>query len=241
MKGLGKVLSIILLVSIIASSTIVSYGDVEDVNEFVPEIALMNKTGEDITFISGKLTEKSDELPEEIVKKIYTKDFENQKTKLDTLEFKIVDKFKNSMGRTVVKTVQVVEGVPVYGSERNFHINNEGIVEVISGKNVENISKLIKKSKSLKISEKEIIKLIEKNLEHEISIFNMSVPELVLYPVNDYEYVYKVIISVSNQSLAVYILHFRRKFDIINVEKSSTSVKTTVYGTELVNLDLLKT
>ena len=32
------------------------------------------------------------------------------------------------------KTVQVVEGVPVYGSERNFHINNEGIVEVISGK-----------------------------------------------------------------------------------------------------------
>ena len=156
MKGLGKVLSIILLVSIIASSTIVSYGDVEDVNEFVPEIALMNKTGEDITFISGKLTEKSDELPEEIVKKIYTKDFENQKTKLDTLEFKIVDKFKNSMGRTVVKTVQVVEGVPVYGSESNFHINNEGIVEVISGKNVENISKLIKKSKSLKISEKKL-------------------------------------------------------------------------------------
>ena len=73
MKGLGKVLSIILLVSIIASSTIVSYGDVEDVNEFVPEIALMNKTGEDITFISGKLTEKSDELPEEIVKRFILK------------------------------------------------------------------------------------------------------------------------------------------------------------------------
>jgi Zn-dependent metalloprotease len=242
MKGLGKVLSIILLVSIIASSTIVSYGDIEDVNEFVPEIALMNKTGEDITFISGKLTEKSDELPEEIVKKIYTKDFENQKTKLDTLEFKIVDKFKNSMGRTVVKTVQVVEGVPVYGSERNFHINNEGIVEVISGKNVENISKLIKKSKSLKISEKEIIKLIEKNLEHEISIFNMSVPELVLYPVNGtYEYVYKVIISVSKPEPGSFTYYISAEsLDIINVEKSSTSVKTTVYGTGIGEFGLVE-
>lgn len=238
MKALVKVLCIILTVSIIVSGTTVSYGSTEGtgtetVKEFLPEIALMNKSGDEVTFISGKLTEKSDDLPEEIVKKVYAKSSKDLNTKLEGMEFKIIEKFTNSVGRTVVKTIQVVDGVPVYGSERNFHINHEGVLEVISGKNIENIGKLINKRKSLKISEKEIAEIIEKDLGQEIAIFNMSEPELILYPVNDaYEYVYKVAISISEpepESFTYYISG--ENLDIVNVEKSSTSLKTTVYGT----------
>ena len=151
MKALVRILCIILTASIIVSGTTVSYGSTgvistEGIEEFVPEIALMNKRGDEVTFVLGKLTEKSDELPEEIVKKVYAKSSKDLKTKLEGMEFEITGKFINSMGRTVIKTVQVVDGVPVYGSERNFHINHEGVLEVISGKNVENIRKLIKKA-----------------------------------------------------------------------------------------------
>jgi Zn-dependent metalloprotease len=246
MKGLAKVLCIILLVGIIASGTTISYGNAEGTDEFVPKIALMNKTDDEITFISGKLTEKSDELPEEIVKKVYAKNFENLETKQEELEFEIIEKFTNSMGRTVIKTIQVVEGVPVYGSERNFHINNAGVLEVISGKNVGNINKSTKKSVSIKIPEKEIINLIENNLEQKleekISVFNMSQPQLILYPVKDiYEYVYKVVISVSEpepDSFTYYIT--AENLDVVNVEKSSTRVKTSVYGTGVGEFGLIE-
>ncbi|AUG57053.1 M4 family metallopeptidase [Acetivibrio saccincola] len=247
MKALVRILCIILTASIIVSGTTVSYGSTgvistEGIEEFVPEIALMNKRGDEVTFVLGKLTEKSDELPEEIVKKVYAKSSKDLKTKLEGMEFEITGKFINSMGRTVIKTVQVVDGVPVYGSERNFHINHEGVLEVISGKNVENIRKLIKKSNSLKISEKEIAEIIEKNLGQETDIFKMSEPELILYPVNDtYEYVYKVVVSISKpepDSFTYYISG--ENLEVVNIEKSSTNVKTTVYGTGIGEFGLVE-
>jgi Zn-dependent metalloprotease len=233
MKVLVRVLCTVLIIGIIANGTIVSYGDVNESKDFIPEISLMNKTDDKITFISGKLTEKSDQLPEEIVKEVYAKNFENPETKLDGLEFKINEKTTNSMGRTVVKTVQVQDGVPVYGSERNFHINNEGVIEVITGKSVENIERLTEKTTPLRISEKEIINLVERDLGYKIPFFNMSTPALILYPVDgEYRYVYKIVISISEPQPDSFIYYIcGENLDIINVEKFVANAKNTTYGT----------
>ncbi|MDQ2085699.1 M4 family metallopeptidase [Herbivorax sp. ANBcel31] len=242
MKGLAKVLCIILLVGIIASGTIVSYGDVEESKEFTPEIALMNKTNDDVTFISGRLTERSEELPEEIVRSVYAKSFEEREVKVDELEFEITEQITNSMGRTVVKTVQVQGGVPVYGSEKNFHVNNEGVVEVVSGKSIGNIGELSKKSTPLRISEEEIINLIERDLGYRIEIFNMSSPKLILYPVDDiYQYVYKVTTSILEpepNSFTYYICG--ENLDVINVERVGADSQNSVCGTGVGEFGLIE-
>ncbi len=208
MKNRMRLCSIVLSAGIVASSIVPAFAAQQN-EGFVPEISSFNhKSG----FISGKLTEKSKLSPEKIVEKNYNKAFlpdtekklskESKKDK----KFKKDKQFKNSKGRTVVKTTQTYNGVPVYGTDQNFHVNDEGVIECIVGSTVEDIeNKLASSQSSIKNSEQDVLSAVEKHLGFKPEYIGNPQFELVLYPVKGkYVYSYKVSISYNKPSYGIY-------------------------------------
>jgi len=159
-------------------------------------------------FMSGELTEKSTESPEKIVKNNYNKELSSDtnikltKQIKTNKQFKMDKQFKNSMGRTVVKTTQTYNEVPIFGTEQNYHINNDGVIECIVGSTVEDIdNKLASSESSIQTSQQEVLNAIEKHLGIKPEYTENPEFELVLYPVKDeYVYSYKVNISYNKPS-----------------------------------------
>jgi Zn-dependent metalloprotease len=98
------------------------------------------------------------------------------------------------MGRTVISTTQTFNGVRVYGTDQNFHINDNGVIECVAGSKVDDIeNKVISKSFSAKYSQKDVLNAVEKDLGFKPDYDEAPKPEIILYPVGSkYDYVYEV-------------------------------------------------
>ncbi len=183
-----KVCSVLLSVGIIASS-IGASAYAEEKKDYISKGASI----ETPSFVIGELSEKSGESPEKIVEKNYGKELKGSGS-LEQKSFKQIRKFKNSMGRTVISTTQTFNGVRVYGTDQNFHINDDGVIECVAGSRVEDIeSKVISKNFSAKYSQKDVLNAVEKYLGFKPDYKTPPQPEIILYPVSGkYNYVYEV-------------------------------------------------
>ncbi|HEX3029408.1 MAG TPA: M4 family metallopeptidase, partial [Clostridia bacterium] len=176
-------------------------------NSFIPKISSVDNNLNP-TFISGELTEKSADSVEKIIEKYYSgkskaySDSNGQKDK----QFKILKQSKASRGRTIVQTIQTYNGIPVFGSEQNFTINADGIIECIIGKTVENIEdKLASSESSIQASKQDVLSAVEKHLGFKPDYVESPKLDLVLYPVKDkYVYSYKVNIGYDKPNYSRY-------------------------------------
>jgi Zn-dependent metalloprotease len=216
------VLSILLTVAIVTSSSPPVFAlEAPDSGSAATPIDSDIKDSSPSNFISGQLTEKSDDSPEDIVKRYYSKEQVPYETNnyltsnmLRTAEqpssdnqFKITGQFKNSMGRTVVQTIQTYNGIPVYGTDQNYHVNNDGIIECISGSKVNDLEARITAS-SNRASEEDALKAVENHLGFKPEYTESPKYELVFYPVNDtYVYSYKISIKFTNPSFGNFVYY----------------------------------
>lgn len=129
---------------------------------------------------------------------------------MPTVQFKVTEQFVNSMNRTVVKTVQTYNGVPVQNSDRNYFINSDGVIEFIVGEYVYDIAdKLASAVKPADVSLESLLSVIEGDLGFKPVYTEAPKSQLLLYPVDGkYDYIYKVNIKFSQptyKNFAYYI------------------------------------
>jgi bacillolysin len=194
MKKSKKIFSVAALSLAVTANSFIP-GIAAQKNDFMPSVRVIDNMAHP-SFVAGELTEKSSERPETIVEKYLNNrsGIKGYSTSVQGKSFKTDQIFQNSMGKTVVKTRQTYNGVPIYGSERNLHVNLEGVIDCIVGKEIEeDIGNKLKESlKSSKVSQNEVLKAIEKYLG--ISLKHIKTPqvELLLYPTQDqYRYVFE--------------------------------------------------
>ncbi|HEY9060618.1 MAG TPA: M4 family metallopeptidase [Pseudobacteroides sp.] len=187
----SKVCSVLLSMGIIASSIVVPAYAAES-KEFIPKVAATDSY-ESPSFMIGELSEKSSESHEKIVEKNYSKKLQGS-GKYKEKKFKQNKKFKNSMGRTVISTIQTFNGFPVFGTDQNFHINDEGVIECVAGSNVDDLEKKVKSTEfTAKYSQKDVLNVIENHLGFAPKYEIEPKPEIILYPINgEYLYTYQV-------------------------------------------------
>jgi Zn-dependent metalloprotease len=127
--------------------------------------------------------------PEEIVREYYDKD----------KEFKVFDTFINSTGATVVKVIQTFNGVPIYGTDQNYHIYGDR-VNLVAGVNVDDIENKIGSSNNqAQFPEQDVQNVIKQHLTYEPENLKFNNIETILYPVNNkYYYVYKFEVSFGS-------------------------------------------
>ncbi|HEX9061638.1 MAG TPA: hypothetical protein VF941_15765, partial [Clostridia bacterium] len=139
MKRSRKVIyAAVLSLGIITSSLTPAFAENSNILEATTQI--VDQVNDDSNFISGVLTEKSSNSPENIVDRFYEKSSINAVGKTKKTHGNFI-KFKNSMGRTVISTYQTFNGVRVYGTDQKFHINDSGVIECVVGKNIDTIEK----------------------------------------------------------------------------------------------------
>lgn len=210
------------------------------ISSFAPNFALEGKNSDpnvsltnvkaDSGFKSGKLTEKSNETPEKIVEKYYSKDSAGKSKK----EFKKDKEFKNSLGRTVIKTKQTYNGVVIYGTEQNYHVDKDGVIVCVVGSNVDDIAdKLDSSVVPAKCSQESLLAVIEKDLGYKPVYTKATQSELVLFPSNGiYKYAYKINVSFDEPTfndLTYYI--DANDFSVLNVDNMVFSVEQPAVGT----------
>lgn len=236
----SKVFSALLSVGIIVSSIgVPTYAGAK--KDFIPKVSAIDSY-ENPSFVIGELSEKSGESPEKIVQKNYGKKLKGSGD-LKQKSFKQTKKFKNSMGRTVISTTQTFNGVRVYGTDQNFHINDDGVIECVAGCKVEDIeNKVVSKSFSVKYSQEDVLNAVEKDLGFKPNYETTPQPEIILYPVGGkYQYVYEVEVKASSPyytSCTYYI--DAGNLSIIKVNSNICSAEQPVDGSGIGQLNISK-
>ncbi len=209
--------------------------------DFIPKVTAIDSY-ENPSFVIGELSEKSGESPEKIVEKNYSRKLKGSGN-LKQNSFKQNKKFINSMGRTVISTTQTFNGVRVYGTDQNFHINDNGVIECVAGSKVDDIeNKVISKSFSAKYSQKDVLNAVEKDLGFKPDYDEAPKPEIILYPVGSkYDYVYEVkvkCVSPYYVSCTYYVNAYN--LSIIKVNNNICSVEQPATGTGIGQLRISK-
>ncbi len=182
--------------------------DIQKEDSFSPKISAID----DIihpTFISGELTEKSDQSPEKIVEKYYGKNLSSDTSNEIAMQFKLdkpvkkdkqfkkTEQYKNKRGKTIIKTTQTYNGVPVFGTNQSYIVNSDGVIECVIGSTVEDIeSKVTSSESSIHTTQQDALNAVEKNLGFKPEYVENPKFDMVLYPVGD-KYVYSYMVSVD--------------------------------------------
>ncbi|NDI34739.1 M4 family metallopeptidase [Chengkuizengella sediminis] len=151
-------------------------------------------------FVSGKLTEKSDKKPKDVLfgylngKKDIFKFAESAES-----DFVVVDEFVDDLGFTHLRLQQEFKGTPVYGRTFTAHIDSSGVLTSFSGTVAPELDKKLKKNK--KVKKKEAFSIAEEDL---ISSFSEA-PKYAIDPTTE-EVVY-----VKNDK-SQYAFHINFKF-----------------------------
>lgn len=225
MKSSKRLFCTVLSVGIIASS-------------IIPGFALENKASIQGTFIADsksvpeKSLKKAVETPEKIVEHYYLE--ESKVKNKEKKQFKKNGQFKNSQGRTVVKTIQTYNGIPIYGTEQNYHVNKNGDIEFINGNNVEDIgSKLASSTIPTQSSIESILAVIEKDLGINPVYIDVPQSQLVLFPAKDqFVYAYKVNIKYNQPrpNNCIYYID-ANNFSVLRIDKLIAALDEPVVGT----------
>lgn len=214
-------------------------------NSFEPEIHYIDNV-DNPSYILGKLTEESNMSPQNIVRKYYNNMLETKtdeklpnknkvtySKKQSNKDFKIVKDFGNSRSKNVVKTIQMYNGTPVYGTEKNFHINQKGVIECIVGSTVEDIEQRVKPlNPTTKVNPATVKRAIEKDLGFEPKYETPPKQEMILFPVGEYYvYAYKVRVVVGGEHRidANYIVD-ANNLSIIEIQSNIASYEQPILG-----------
>ncbi len=232
MKRASKMIyAAVLSLGIVTSYSVPGFASTSNQTHTEIPSASINQDFRNSGFVSGELTVKSKEAPENIVDKYYStnaKDSINKSKK----QYKKVKQFKNSVGRTVVSTTQSFNGVRVYGTEQNYHVNSDGVIECVVGNSVDNIEdKLVSSEVPSQISQQAVLNVIEKDLGFNPKYVRSPQFELILYPVKDkYQYVYAVKIQFDKPDYGDFTYYVDSKTlsvvnkdnNVLNDEQSTT-------------------
>ncbi|WBW95721.1 M4 family metallopeptidase [Oceanirhabdus sp. W0125-5] len=146
-------------------------------------------------FISGQLTNASNESAEEVLYKY----LDNSKDKFKFGKgnakeaFKITSKKIDKLGYTNIKLQQVYKGIPVFGSTQAAHIDKNGVLTSISGAVIPNLDKHDKLKLDKKINKNEAIKKAQEDLTFEPEYEVKPEADLVVYyHENEARYAYLV-------------------------------------------------
>lgn len=231
MKLSNKVFCTLLSLGIIANSFIPIYAKQEE--SFIPKISVVDNV-DNPAFISGMLTEESNLAPQNIVRKYYNNVLKyTQKDGNPNSDFKILDDFKNSKEKNVIQTVQMYKNVPVYGTEKNFHISDKGVIQCITGSSVDDIeNRVIASQNSVKVNPSTVLKVIENDLGFEPKYSTPPKHETILYPIGEnYVYAYKVNIEIDGDYFidADYIVN-ASNLSIVEVLSNVASYEQPITG-----------
>lgn len=198
------------------------------------------------TFISGELSEKTNESPEKIVEKYYSKElssFADNKTSKQLeigneakkeKKLKVKEQSKNSKDKTVVNTVQTYNGVPVFGTNQSYTINSDGVIECIIGSTVEDIdSKVASSESSIQTTQQGALNAVEKDLGFKPTYIENPKLELLLYPVGEkYVYTYEVSVDYMKPDFGGYTYYIdANSLSIIKKFNHVNSVEQATVGT----------
>ncbi|MEW9502785.1 M4 family metallopeptidase [Jeotgalibacillus marinus] len=116
-------------------------------------------------FISGKLTEPSNNDPEDILFSY----IDNKKDlfKINGLSknsFVTKEKKKDDLGYTFIRLQQVFKGTPVFGATLTAHIDQDGVLTALSGTALPELDKKNSLKKEQKVTKKDAIAIAEENL-----------------------------------------------------------------------------
>ena len=118
-------------------------------------------------FVSGQLTEASNQKPESVVFEYFNdakQDFKlGEKSAQES--FKVEKIVKDQVGQsTVLRLQQVYEGVPVWGSTQVAHVGKDGVLKVVSGTVIPDLDKQEKLKNKNHIEGKQAIEIAQKDL-----------------------------------------------------------------------------
>lgn len=192
-----RFVSICLTSALLVSSTLSVTGFAKDSNEDKSKIQvnqlLENEKLHQPEFITGSLSLPSNKVPENIVGDYLEKKANNK-------DFVFTKKFKNDKKKTIVKTYQTYNGIKVSGTQQSYIINEDGVIETISGLNIPDIGSKIKGS--IQINEKEALDVVKKDLKKGGAEFSHSSIEKIILPTDkDAVYTYKVNVSYTTPEL----------------------------------------
>ncbi len=231
MKSAKRILCAVLLsVSLIASSfpAVYANNDSADINAKIGAIQAKEVIP---SFLAGSLTEESEKTPQQIVEQYVSQ--EAQKYQLPVVQFKVTEQFLNSLNRTVVKTIQTYNGVPVQNSDRNYFINTDGVIEYIVGNYVYDIKdRLALAVKPAEVSQESILSAIEKDLGFKPVYTEAPKSQLLLYPVDGkYDYIYRVNIEFRNPTFNKYIYYiYASNMSILGKNNQELSLEEPAVG-----------
>ncbi|NLD47889.1 MAG: peptidase M4, partial [Clostridiaceae bacterium] len=211
MKFTKKIFGVLLSLGIFANTFVPVCA--KSIDTFEPIIKYVDNV-DNPTFLLGQLSEESNMSAQNIVRKYYNSMLESKKAdkltnaskvlyseKSSKKEFSIVKDYSNSKSKNVVKTIQTYNGTPVYGTEKNFHVNKKGVIECIIGSSVEDIDqRVIPLNPVTKVNPATVIRAIEKDLGFEPKYETPPKQEKILFPVGEnYVYAYRVRIVVGGE------------------------------------------
>lgn len=183
-----KVLAITLVIVMLLSLTILTSAKTKD-----EKVVWGNRFGTP-EFISGKLTNPSNENAEDIVLNYIVNNKENYKlgNEISKSSFKLLEKNNDKLGYTFMRFQQVYKGVPVYGFTQTAHVK-DGVLTSISGEIVPNLDNKSKLKLENKINRNKAIEIAEKDLGFEALYEEKPLSELVVYiSDNEVNYAYQV-------------------------------------------------
>lgn len=241
MKSAKKIVSAVLLsVSLVTSSFPWVYANTENpVNNVKPGAIQAQEVIP--SFLSGSLTAASDKAPQQIVEQYILQ--EAQKYQLPSVQFKVTEQFVNSMNRTVVKTVQTYNGVPVQNSDRNYFINSDGVIVYIVGSYVYDIADRMSLAvKPEEVSQDTILSVIEKDLGFKPIYTETPKSQLLLYPVDGkYNYIYKVNIKFKNPAFKSYIYYlYASNLSVLGKNNQELSLEEPAVGSGIGQSGMVK-
>ncbi|KAA0956376.1 peptidase M4 family protein [Planococcus sp. ANT_H30] len=179
-----KLLTLSLAASLALSATAVSANTLTQ--QQTAEKVHINKETQMPDFIAGELTMPSTKSAKEIV---FAYLEENQETykigKKEFSSFKTLSEEKDELGFTNLKLQQKFKGVPVFGSEINAHVDQDGVLTSISGNLAPELfdKKSLKKGATLKADTalKNAKADLAKKIGNSPELESEATPELVVY------------------------------------------------------------
>lgn len=154
----------------------------------VLSIEKFNKEVNSPEFISGKLTSPNANKDEKVVFSYLNAHKDKYKLGDKSAEesFIVTSKQKDSLGSTIIRLQQVLNGVPVWGSTQVAHVKNNGILTVFSGTVKPNLHEQQSLQSTPSISQDKAISIAEKDLGFNPKYEKKPTAEHVIYTTNNH-------------------------------------------------------
>ncbi|MGM7684963.1 M4 family metallopeptidase [Cytobacillus sp. Hm23] len=170
MKNKKKLMTTVLASSLALGTFVaptVSYVSAKSINQ-VEKAAEKVNWSEKVNapeFVSGKLTEPSNNKSEDILFSYI--DSKKDIFKIDDIaknSFIVKESKKDDLGYTFIRLQQVFKGTPVFGATLTAHIDQDGVLTAISGTALPELEKKNSLKKEQKVAKKDAVAIAEENL-----------------------------------------------------------------------------